>query len=381
MADKRTPGNLDHTIPADKVQAGDHIYTHIYGGIGNKHGIAIPDERGGLKVVHYTTTVTTSTLSDFADGNHLRLALYCTSKATAKLTRRGTSFSEESMPPEDVIDTAIFFATKPGQWRDDSRPLENSSERFAVHCKRKRADPIPVGKKEHLKPGDHICTERYNGMYFHHGIVVPKDGSTQGDLEVVDFSSPKKGFDSKKDARIRRVPLSKFYKNIETLYRYCRKSLLIKKPDSSGLVVVPRRKASEIVEDAMYYALHPEKWKSYNLFTNNCEHFAFQMTVGAKLAPGFYRNQIHTTILLFYKGTEIIRILLQALVKVFRRSPSLVNIIERAIEVLEEYERRIKDPMTAEKLMAVTNSVIERIDSIIPEQIKLRVCRTLSVSD
>ena len=381
MADKRTPNDLDHRILANEVQAGDHIYTHIYGGLGNKHGIAIPDKREGIKVVHYTTTVTTSTLSDFADGNHLRLALYCTSKATAKLTRRGTSFSEESMPPENVIDTAIFFATNPDQWRDDSSFFENSSERFAVHCKRKRADPIPVGK-EYLKPGDHICTKRCNGTYFHHGIVVPKDGSTQGDLEVVDFSSPRKKFDSKKEATIRRIPLSKFYKDKkQTLYRYSRKCLLIKKPDSPEFLVVQRRNDSEIAENAMYYAFHPEKWESYNIFTNNCEHFAFQMTAGAKLAPGFYQNQVHAITIFFYNGAEKIRKTLQALVKLFRRLPSLGNIIEKAIEFLEENEKKIKDQMTAEKLMAVTNSVIERIESIIPEQIKLRACRSLGVSD
>ena len=53
MAEKRTSNALNHTIQANKVKAGDHIYIHTHGGLRNKHGIVIPDEGEGLKVVHY----------------------------------------------------------------------------------------------------------------------------------------------------------------------------------------------------------------------------------------------------------------------------------------------------------------------------------------
>ncbi|KAH9699090.1 lrat domain-containing protein [Citrus sinensis] len=39
--------------------------------------------------------------------------------------------------------------------------------------------------REMLKPGDHICTERWNGLYYHHGIYV-------GDDLVIHVNGPRK---------------------------------------------------------------------------------------------------------------------------------------------------------------------------------------------
>jgi hypothetical protein len=93
-----------------------------------------------------------------------------------------------------------------------------------------------------MAKGDHIFVDR--GMYTHHGIDC-------GDGTVIEYGGGIKGG----AAEVRQVPLSQFLQSGKLQIRQ------YKSPCNSPDVVVERAK-SRLGE------------KSYNVATNNCEHFA-----------------------------------------------------------------------------------------------------------
>ena len=102
--------------------------------------------------------------------------------------------------------------------------------------------------------GDHIYVDKYLGIYTHHGIYI-------GDEKVIHYSGLANGFES---GKIEEIGLAEFKKgsNYLTKYIYDENSFFYQRHK-----IVERAK-SRLNED------------SYNLFRNNCEHFAHWCVTG-----------------------------------------------------------------------------------------------------
>ena len=271
---------LIHKIEGDRMEPGDHIYIHEYGGFTNKHGIFI----GESKVILYCSErkeIIEVTLDEFSGDKLIRLALYGQSQGHASVKRLGTAFTEHSKEADDVIASAKYFCDNPKKWGYEKK-CRNKSEKFDNHCK---INPTPVDKDE-LQPGDHISIERKKGSYSHHGIYTGND-------QVVHFTKENKM--SPATATIKSDSLEDFAgrKNSSPQFcRYSRKRLLVKHPkDKKHLFEVERESQEQIVEYAQHFAEHPTSWGEYNLLYNNCEHFCFQMTLGAKYPISLFEHQ------------------------------------------------------------------------------------------
>ena len=129
-----------------------------------------------------------------------------------------------------------------------------------------------------LKPGDHIYAYRAYGLYQHHGIYIGKPGR-----DVIHFSGTQSTGKSKKTARVRVSTLGEFLAGYElrlVIYGEKRGKKLFKRDGTSHKMV--SRPASEVINTAEDLALHPKKWKEYNLVINNCEKFAMYCKTGDK---------------------------------------------------------------------------------------------------
>ncbi|XWS57709.1 hypothetical protein CRYUN_Cryun09bG0196900 [Craigia yunnanensis] len=140
-------------------------------------------------------------------------------------------------------------------------------------------------RRDALRPGDHIYSDRKLRLYFHHGIYV-------GDDMVIHLMGPSKiysrppckkcGF--KPQAGIFKTCLDCFLEG-HSLYRY--------EYDVSYLRLVFKRRGScstwdcksagEVVEIA-HRLLEDKSFGSYNFFLNNCEDFAVYCKMGVAMS-------------------------------------------------------------------------------------------------
>ena len=124
--------------------------------------------------------------------------------------------------------------------------------------------------------GDHILATRIisidgrNYMYYHHGIYIGNVYCVHGQRgfghfvpSVVHFTGPDY---NKTSARILLTTLDKF-----------RNGGQLKEPYPNNGQYLP---AFEVACIARYYAQHPDQWGEYNIFTNNCWHFANNCKTG-----------------------------------------------------------------------------------------------------
>lgn len=110
-----------------------------------------------------------------------------------------------------------------------------------------------------LYPGAHIRAKV--GSFYHHGIYIGND-------EVVQFGLPHEMYENNDDIKVSRSPLSEFCDRdafIE-VYVYSRKE----------------QKQKFIDEDIVKNALSHVGEGGYNIFKNNCEHFANFCVFGIK---------------------------------------------------------------------------------------------------
>ncbi|XP_022720037.1 uncharacterized protein LOC111277873 isoform X1 [Durio zibethinus] len=136
-------------------------------------------------------------------------------------------------------------------------------------------------RRDALRPGDHIYSDRTLRLYFHHGIYV-------GDDMVIHLMGPSKIYDRPPCKKCGFKPQTGIFKTCldcflegHSLYRYeydvSYLELLFKHRGScSSRHCKP---ANEVVETA-HRLLQNQSFGSYNFFLNNCEDFAMFCKTG-----------------------------------------------------------------------------------------------------
>ncbi len=370
MDKERLSGYFNQTIDKNKIRAGDHIYIHEKRGLTNKHGIAVFMSM----VVFYDTrnkSIVKKSLSEFAGCNIIRLALYEQPRLKNMFKRKGTSFEKKSMPPKVVVNSAEYFNSNPDEWIE-THSL-NESEEFARHCKEATTKAIPV-VESCLKPGDHICVRKCCPLpgsdavylYTHHGIYI-------GKKEVVHFSGEQTS--SKKTAKIRRDSLEVFSTKAKNLYRYGRTHMFV---NVSEILPVHRRDSNEIVKQAIYYADNSDMWPHYDLFRNNCEFFALQVTFGGQLCVKLFQHQIKRLVSVFYFATSNIYSILKFLsdsVYVLQEMTAGTIPKERVLQKLLSILMEASEAIVNKKIAQQLNEFIEKVGAgTIPNATDLISC-------
>ena len=108
--------------------------------------------------------------------------------------------------------------------------------------------------KKRIYPGDVICVERWGSLYRHYGVYV-------GNRKVVHYAGKVGDWDN--DVAVREVSMKDFLQDATT-YMIC------EFPQQSNLQNYHLYSNKETVKRA-YSRLGERR---YDLFTNNCEHFA-----------------------------------------------------------------------------------------------------------
>ena len=106
-------------------------------------------------------------------------------------------------------------------------------------------------------PGSHIRTKM--GEIYHHGIYIGND-------EVVQFGMPSEMMQDHKKIKVLRSNMKDFLVGFLEVRVYDKKELKEKRSD----------------EEIVSIALSRVGEGGYNLFKNNCEHFAYECTFGVK---------------------------------------------------------------------------------------------------
>ena len=122
-----------------------------------------------------------------------------------------------------------------------------------------------------IYPGAHVRVKV--GSYYHHGIFI-------GNGEVVQFGLPFNVYGDPSEIRVLRSPLSDFCPSDASFIEVYRFSGKEKKQKASDEEIV-RRALAAVGEGG------------YNVFTNNCEHFANYCVFGKKSSDQIdeiYRN-------------------------------------------------------------------------------------------
>ncbi|XP_014679976.1 PREDICTED: uncharacterized protein LOC106819917 [Priapulus caudatus] len=125
---------LFHDISEGELRRGDHIYVWRYAIGYRHHGIW-----DGRKVIHFSgaksgdksnATIRRDTLDVFLDGGNLKIYLYGVSWWNTWYEFGGASTTEESDPPDTVMDRAESRIGDGGY-----SLLGNNCENFALWCK------------------------------------------------------------------------------------------------------------------------------------------------------------------------------------------------------------------------------------------------------
>ena len=136
-----------------------------------------------------------------------------------------------------------------------------------------------------LKRGDHLAAHGRKNIlkYLHHGIYLGtslEDGVPR--MEIADFGSDSHG---NVDKKVRKIDILKFKGN-RSLFKF----------DYPEGTCNSSEAAAKLAEEAVDM---PDIWGPYDVFTNNCEHFATKCKTGIP-----YSIQVENIKKVFDKATE-----------------------------------------------------------------------------
>lgn len=176
----------------------------------------------------------------------------------------------------DVFGTIAEEITEAGEYMQKRlKDLEEENEQFEEDMKSAFAmrgfhnnlfEDSVIESWEFKRPvlGDHIRVERYNGLYYHHGIYI-------GNNKVIHFAPTSGGeIINWSEAQVIETSLDEFLKGGEVEVRQYTDAELTE-------LYSPK----EIVQNAN----HCLGYTNYNLIFNNCEHFANSCTTGKHRSP------------------------------------------------------------------------------------------------
>ena len=128
--------------------------------------------------------------------------------------------------------------------------------------------------RSNLKRGDHIYVYNSWLMYSHHGIYIGND-------RVIHFSG---GEQSKiSAAMVQECSLDEFLNGNQLRLVAYGVGFLSPMMKKSGTCHTKKsRSVKEVLETAENFLKNPQDWGSYNVLTNNCEHFAYNCKTGIK---------------------------------------------------------------------------------------------------
>ncbi|KAK6232983.1 hypothetical protein SCA6_003056 [Theobroma cacao] len=164
-------------------------------------------------------------------------------------------------------------------------------------------EKMPV-RRDALRPGDHIYSDRCASIYFHHGIYVGKGTVTKSDDEkeeiddaVIHFMGVGKSTNRNACKRCghssRRIGvvitcLDCFLEGHSLyVYEYDVPYLKLRFKRSGTCSVNPSRPADEVVNTAFDILQNQSFGKKYNFFFNNCEDFATRCKTGEAMSNQF----------------------------------------------------------------------------------------------
>lgn len=135
---------FSHRIQREDLKAGDHIYVYRRGIAYQHHGIYTGKE-GDLEVIHFSgpigdkfekedAKIRSNTLSEFLNGNKLRLVAYNECRTNARIKKRGTSHTEKSKEAKEVVEDTMYYLENPNDW-GKYHLLSHNCESFAFICK------------------------------------------------------------------------------------------------------------------------------------------------------------------------------------------------------------------------------------------------------
>ena len=145
--------------------------------------------------------------------------------------------------------------------------MDNPENNFKKNSKDRVGKFTHAIDRNDLQPGDHIYVYNSWLMYSHHGIYIGND-------RVIHLSG---GGQSKKSAAmVRECTLDEFLNgNQLRLVAYGVKPITRRIKKSGTCHILGSRSVEKVLDTAKYYLQNPDKWGRYNVFTNNCEHFAY----------------------------------------------------------------------------------------------------------
>lgn len=142
----------------------------------------------------------------------------------------------------------------------------NASDRQCIEC----IQAVPVFSPEELDVGDHVVFDRE--VYTHHGIIVSVKGF--GIFKIIEATNTPSGFASATSTSKSfggKAKIMSSWKALDFL-------------NDRILVVVYKNgrfsKMDTVLNAILYYRDVKERGYRYNLFTNNCEHFATYCATG-----------------------------------------------------------------------------------------------------
>jgi len=139
-------GIFTHDISFEDLKPGDHISAYRRAGFTTQHhGINLGSKDGGEPIiVHFNSYSTTASgtmvkvaeqpLSEFLNGNKLRMVDYDSEVTKAHAKRAGNEQVLRSLPTNLVISIVTYFVTHPDEWHEYNIVI-NNCESFALFCK------------------------------------------------------------------------------------------------------------------------------------------------------------------------------------------------------------------------------------------------------
>jgi len=179
---------LNHVVGEDQLVPGDHIYVHCQGGLCNKHGVLT--DKGVVYYSSQTNGVLRATVTEFSQGNKVRLALYDQPQLARAFKRLGTTYTSESLPFQEVVGTALYYEQYPSKWCD--KAARNQSQAFAYHCKTVRESSLKF-----TEATDYDSASRQYGT-LQENTISPEDTESGAQVYAwrVDFEDDEEDWDT-----------------------------------------------------------------------------------------------------------------------------------------------------------------------------------------
>ena len=150
-----------------------------------------------------------------------------------------------------------------------------------------RANFISVRTPKVLVPGDIVKVVRYSGLYSHFGVYV-------GRGRIIHYTAPDSDFGGKETPSVKLTSFKEFLKddNVYEIYRFTKEGLWIYTNHNRFLFKYNNELLFDLFNTATFHLYTPEETvqraysclneESYNLLSNNCEHFAIWCKTGVR---------------------------------------------------------------------------------------------------